>query len=96
MGDRADKVWKGFAHEGPMIYWANILVTVACLFDYLFSYRTWEIETLAVIILLINGFALWNRKHELSKAHKLEMEDMIEAARSEAARTERLKSQGLI
>jgi hypothetical protein len=96
MGDRTDKMWKGFAHEGPMIYWANILVAAACLFDYLFSDRTWEIETLAVLILLINGFALWNRKHEFSVAHKRETEDMIEAARSETARTERLKSRGLI
>jgi hypothetical protein len=61
-----------------------------------FSYRTWEIETLAVLIFLINGFALWNRKHELSAAHKREAEDVIEAARSEAARTERLKSRGLL
>jgi hypothetical protein len=96
MGDRTDKVWKGFAHEGPMIYWANIFVTAACLFDYYFSGRSWEIETLAVLILLINGFALWNRKHELNAAYKREAEDMIEAARSEAARTERLKAQGLI
>jgi hypothetical protein len=55
VGDRTDKVWKGFANEGPMIYWANIFVAVACLFDYFFSDRTWEIETLAVLIFLING-----------------------------------------
>jgi hypothetical protein len=96
MGDRSDKVWKGFVHEGPMIYRANILVTVACLFDYFFSDRTWEIETLAVLILLINGFALWNRMHELNVAYTREAEDMIEAERSEAARTERLKSRGLL
>ena len=96
MGDRTDKVWKVFAHEGPMIYWANILVAATCLLDYFFSDRAWEIETLAVLIFLINGFALWSRKHELNVAHKREVEDMIEAARSEAACTERLKSQGLI
>ncbi|KJC51721.1 hypothetical protein UP09_02200 [Bradyrhizobium sp. LTSP885] len=96
MGDRTDKVWKSFAHEGPMIYWANILVTAACLLDYYFSDRTWEIETLAALIFLINGFALWNRKNELNKAYKLERDDMVEAARSDAARTERLKSRGLI
>jgi hypothetical protein len=96
MGDRTDKVRKGFAHEGQKIYWANILVTAACLFDYFFSDRTWEIETLAVLIFLINGFALWNRKHELNVAYKREAEDMIELARSEAARAERLKSRGLI
>jgi hypothetical protein len=92
MGEHSDKVWKRFAHEGPMIYWANILIAAACLFDYFFSDRTWEVETLGVLIFLINGFALWNRKHELSVAYKREREDMIGAARSEAARTERLKS----
>jgi hypothetical protein len=96
MGDRTDKVWKGFAHEGPEIYWANILVAAACLFDYFFSDRTWEIETLAVLIVLINGFALWNRRHELNAAYKREAEGITEAARSEAARTERLKSRGLL
>ncbi|NEU95744.1 hypothetical protein [Bradyrhizobium uaiense] len=79
-----------------MIYWANILVAIACLLDYLFSGRTWEIETLAVLIVGINGFALWNRRHQLNEAHKREAEEMIEAARSEAARNERLKSRGLI
>jgi len=96
MGDRADEVWKHFAHEGPMIYWANIFVTTACLLDYFLSDRSWEIETLAVLIFAINGIALWNRKRELSLAYKREMEDMIEVTRSEAARTERLKSRGLI
>jgi hypothetical protein len=79
-----------------MYYWANILVTVACLLDYFFSDRTWEIEMLAALVFLINGFALWNRKHEMDVAYKREAEDMIELARSEAARTERLKSRGLI
>jgi hypothetical protein len=88
MGDRTEKVWERFAHEGPIIYWANILVTIACLFDYLFSDRPWEIETLAVLIFLINGFALWNRSHELKAAHKREVEDMIVSAKNEAARTE--------
>jgi hypothetical protein len=55
-----------------------------------------EVETLAVLIFLINGFALCNRKHELDVAYKREAEDMIELARSEAARAERLKSRGLI
>jgi hypothetical protein len=96
MGDRVDKVWKQFAHEGPLIYWANILVTAACLLDCFFSNRTWEIETLAVLIFLINCFALWNRRYELNSAYKREAEDMVEAAWSEAARTERLKSRGRI
>jgi hypothetical protein len=81
MGDRTDKVWERFAYEGTMIYWTNILVTAACLFDYFFSDRAWEIETLAVLIFLINGFALWNRRYELKVAHEREAEDMIEAAR---------------
>ena len=96
MGERTEKVWARFAHEGPMIYWANIFVSAACLFDYFFSDRAWEIETLAILVVLINGFALWSRKHELEVAHKREVEDMIDAARSEAARTERLISRGLI
>ncbi len=96
MGDRTDKVWKGFAHEGPMIYWANLLVTATCLFDYFFSDRTWEIETLAILIFLINGFALWNRKHELNVAYKREAEDMIELARSEAERDKRLNLADLL
>jgi hypothetical protein len=45
---------------------------------------------------IINGFALWNRKHELNEAQKREAEDLIEAARSDGARAERLKSRGLL
>lgn len=96
MGERTDWVWERFAHEGPMIYWANILVAAACLLDYLFSDRTWEIETLAVLIFLINGFTLWNRRQMLRAAYRREAEEMMAAARSEAARAERLKSRGLL
>jgi hypothetical protein len=95
MGKHADKFLKDRAGHLQLCLYANAAVVVACLADYLFFGHPYALETLAVLVILINGFAIWQQRNGLNQARTRDLEDQIEEARAEAARDAHLKSRGL-
>jgi len=95
MGKHADKFLQGRADQMRMYLYANLAVVGACLADYLFLGHPYALETLVILVVLVNGFALWQQNHDLNDARKRDLEDETEAAQNEAAREARLKSRNL-
>ena len=96
-GKRADKVKAGFGNEAKLIYYANLAVTAACLFDYAFLQHRWASETLAIVVLVSDQqFALWQRRYDLKRALELDRLEEEAKARSVAEREARLSSKGLL
>jgi hypothetical protein len=94
MGKHTEKVLAGRADDLRLCVYANLAVVVACLADYLIFEHPYALETLAVLVVLINGWVLWQQHHDLTEARKRDLEDMMHDARVEAARDVRLKSRG--
>ncbi len=61
----------------PLICWANIAIAAACVFDFYFSDRPWAIDALAILIFLLNGFALWERRQTIKKALRRELDERL-------------------
>lgn len=95
MGKHLDKAQAAHANSAPFYNWANLVITTACLFDYFIQGRPWALETLAALVVLLNGGGILVRWRELKEASKRDMEDMLEDARSDGARKARLQSRGL-
>jgi hypothetical protein len=95
MGQRAERVKSDFGDQAKLYYYANLGITAACLIDYLLLEHRWALNTLAVAVLAINSFALWQRRHDLNDALQRDLEDEAAAAQSEAARDARLRAKGL-
>lgn len=95
MGQRADKVKADFGDQAKLYYYANLGITAACLIDYFLLQHRWALETLAVAVLAINSFALWQRRHDLNNALQRDLEDEAAATRSEAVRDASLRAKGL-
>jgi hypothetical protein len=95
MGKRTEKVTAGFGDQAKLFYYANLGVTAACLFDYFVLGHQWSLLTLAMSVLIINGFALWQRRHDLDDALRGDAEEEAAEAQSEASRDTRLRARGL-
>jgi hypothetical protein len=95
MGKRADKVAADFGDQAKLYYYANLGITAACLIDYFLFGHRWALETLAIAVLAINGFALWQRNHDFNDALRRDLEDEAAEAQSEAARDAKLRAKGL-
>lgn len=95
MGKYTDKFLEDRADHLQLCVYANLAVVIACFADYLFLGHPYALETLAVLVILINGFALWQQRHDLNEARKRDLETEQEEIRVEAARDARLKSRGL-
>lgn len=95
MGKRAEKVRAGFGDQAKLFYYANLGATAACLFDYFVLGHQWSLLTLAILVLIINGFALWQRHHDLDDALRGDAEEEAVEAQSEARRDARLRAKGL-
>lgn len=95
MGMHTDKFLRDRADHLQWCVYANLLVVVACLADYFIFDHPYALETLAILIVLINGFALWQQRHDLNEARNRDLEEETHEARVETARDARLKSRGL-
>lgn len=95
VGTNLDKANADFADNAPLYLWANIAITGACAFDYVFSGHDWALETLCLLSVLLNGFALLVRRHEVKRAIKLDIDSEWGSLRIDAEREDRLRRRGL-
>ena len=89
MGDLVEGARRRAGNNSPTVYIANIAVTAACLFDYFVQGRPWALETLAILVVLINGFALMDRRSTEREAVQREEENAAEEIRASIAREKR-------
>ena len=94
MGQRAEKVKADFGDQAKLYYYANLGITAACLIDYSLLEHRRALVTLAIAVIAINCFALWQRHHDLNDALQRDIEQEAAEGQSEAARDARLRAKG--
>jgi hypothetical protein len=94
MGKHTDKFLANRADQLRLCVYANLAVVGACLADYVLFKHPYVLETLAVLVVLINGFAIWQQRHDFNEARERDLEDEIGKERADDARNERLRLRG--
>jgi hypothetical protein len=93
MGEHTDKFMRGRPHQLRLYIYANLGAVALCVLDY-FKYADalLTLGMLVILVVLINGFALWQQRHGLNAARRRDIEHEKVEADIEAARDARLRS----
>ncbi len=91
MGKHTDKFLANRADQLRLCVYANLAVVGACLADYVLFKHPYVLETLAVLVGLINGFAIWQQRYDFNEARERDLDEEIGKERADDARNERLR-----
>jgi len=89
VGERTDKFLARRAADRTTCVWANLIAVAVCLFDYTVAGHEWALETLAALVILINGGYLLMERAELKRAQEDDAMTERENARARAVRDQR-------
>jgi hypothetical protein len=95
MGRHTDKFMHGRGDQLRLYIYANLAVAGTTLIDHFIFHHPYALQAFALLILLINGVALWQQNSDFNRAAFHDEREEREAAQREKERDARLRARGL-